>query len=249
MRQFLVRTLNDILASQACDGAFHDRGAGGPLADFGRNIRSERRARSAGPSCRESAGRARRQPAERDGRVQLDCQNPVQRPIEDRIASRVDEIGENDDGLRRELGAAEEAASGAEGEVTPDSERVARRRAGGCRRELPLQLGGGLPPALPDLLPDTGLRSSPAFATRASSAERRPARRSAFRRGRSRTSRYPSGHRPVCPPAAPAPCRQACPSPCGFAVTVSSCPDFASPKSRTLTPDFAIMMLPGLRSR
>ena len=33
------------------------------------------------------------------------------------------------------------------------------------------------------------------------------------------------------------------------AVTVSSWPDLASPKSRTLMPDLAIMRLPGLRSR
>ncbi len=39
------------------------------------------------------------------------------------------------------------------------------------------------------------------------------------------------------------------PSTMRLAVTVSSWPVFASPKSKTLIPDFAIMMFAGLRSR
>ena len=76
-----------------------------------------------------------------------------------------------------------------------------------------------------DLLPDTGLRLFPAFAHGCAAAGWRLARRSAFRRGRSRTRRYRCAHRPVCLPVAPAPCRRACPSPCGSAVTVSSRPE------------------------
>jgi hypothetical protein len=69
-----------------------------------------------------------------------------------------------------------------------------------------------------------------------------------FRRGRNRANRYRREHRPAYLPFA----RwhvAGVPITMPLAVSVSSSRDFASPKSRTFIADFAIMMLPGLRSR
>lgn len=60
-------------------------------------------------------------------------------------------------------------------------------------------------------------------------------------------NKCPTARRPVCLPTAPA--HAGVPMTLWLAVTLSSGPDFARPKSRTLTPDLAIIMLPGLRSR
>ena len=85
------------------------------------------------------------------------------------------------------------------------------------------------------------------------------------RRARRRTRRCRSLHRPPCPRAAPAPCtgtsRGSCPPPsaarCRPASAVKSAADgcvagamaFARPKSRSFTPDFVSITLPGFRSR
>ena len=88
--------------------------------------------------------------------------------------------------------------------------------AGGDASQFPLQLGGGLPPASRVLFQTPAYDSFQLSRPECASLRRRLARRSTFRRARSRMNRCPSGHRPVCLPAAPAPCRRACPSPCGW---------------------------------
>ena len=159
-----------------------------------------------------------RNQAEKRRLLQLHGQSLAQRVVKHRIAGLVVEIGQDDGVLVGESGGAMKI------EVCRGEQRQNGR---GGRNPFPGICGGGCLPApaparrriasgVRDLLPDTGSRFFPAFARGCASAGTRAAPRSAFRGGRNRTNRYRSGRRPVCPPFAPAPCRPAFPSPCGW---------------------------------
>ncbi len=194
-----------------------------------------------------------RDESEERGLFQLHRQPLPKRLVKDRIARLVFEIGQDNGVLRGESWRPVKVKI-RRARPAPESPRrrqllYAVRLGRVDRRQFLLQLGRGLPPFCRVLFQTPVYDSFPASAAGCAFAAAPLARPSTFRRARSRMSRYPSVHPPACPPAAPAPCRRACPSTIWLAVTVSSWPERASPKSRTLTPDFPIMMLPGLRSR